>query len=411
MNKTEKKALAPLRVLDLTHYIAGPYCTKLLAGFGADVIKIERPGRGDKIRSMGPFYEQEQGLENSIPFLWLNTGKKSITLNLKKDEGIQIFKRLLAGADVVVENFSPRVMPGLGLDYKTIKRINPNVVMTSISNFGQTGPYRDYKAEEIVTYAMSGLMYITGAEDKPPLTSGPAITQYTAGQSAYLATLMALYKRGGSKRDRGKRGRNNQGQHIDVSIQECAMDLRQLTIVDHLNLETDPKRNSDRHSFCPWQAYPCKDGYAVIVGSPSRNWHSFADIVGEPKLADKRYDRMEDRIKRRKEVEALFKPWLETHTRQEIYEAGMERSLAFGYVTELPEVYGLKQHKARQYFMDVEHPHVGKHRYCGAPFRPSETPWNLKRAPLLGEHNEWIYCESLGYSKEEIKKLAEEGVI
>jgi crotonobetainyl-CoA:carnitine CoA-transferase CaiB-like acyl-CoA transferase len=331
----------------------------------------------------------------------LNTGKKSITLNLKKEEGIRIFKRLLSDTDVVVENFSPRVMPGLGLGYEIIKQINKNIVMTSISNFGQTGPYRNYKAEEIVEYAMSGLMYITGAEDKPPLSSGPAVTQYVAGQSAYLATLMAVFKR----------GRNNQGQHVDVSIQECAMDLRELTIMDHLNLGTIPKRNSDRHSLCPWQSYPCKDGFAVIVGAPFRHWHSFADVASEPKLADRRFDRMQDRIKRRKEVETLFKPWLDTHTRQEIYDAGLSRSLAFGYVTNLPEVFSLKQHQARQYFAEVEHPVVGKHSYCGAPFRPSATPWNLKRAPLLGEHNESIYCDSLDYSKQELRKLAEEGVI
>lgn len=396
-----EQALSHLKVLDLTQYIAGPYCTKLMAGFGADVIKIERTHTGDKMRSMGPFFKNEPGLENSIPFLWLNTGKKSITLNLKTEKGIEIFKRLLLTADVVVENFPPGVMQRLGLSYENIRQIKESIIMTSISNFGQTGPYRDYEAEEIVEYAMSGLMYLTGDADKPPLAPGPAVTQYTAGQSAYLATLMALYKR----------GVNGKGQHIDVSIQECAMDLRELTLMDYLNLGTIPKRNSDRHHLCPWQSYPCKDGYATIVGAPMRRWRRVAEVTGEPKLADKKYDHVEGRIKHRDEVEALLKPWLDTHTRREIYEGGQERGLAFSYVTNLAEVFELPQHKAREYFVEIEHPIVGKHRYCGAPFRPSETPWRSQRAPLLGEHNESIYCDTLGYSKEDLGSLAEGGII
>jgi len=385
MNEGNVRALSHLKILDLTHYIAGPYCTKLMAGFGAEVIKIERPPSGDKMRSMGPFCRGERGLEKSIPFLWLNTGKKSITLNLKMEKGVDIFKRLVGEADAVIENFSPRVMPGLGLGYESIRTINPDIVMTSISNFGQTGPYRDFKAEEIVMYAMSGLMFLTGAEDRPPLVSGPAITQYTAGQNAYVATLMALYQR-----DKNAESGNGHGQRIDVSIQECAMDLRELSIMEHLNLGTVPKRNSDRHALCPWQSYPCKDGYAVVVGAPMRRWHAFADVVEEPRLKEKRFDRMKDRVERRDEVEALFKPWLEKHTRTEIFAAGQRHGLAFGYVATLPEVLGSAQHRARQYFETVEHPEVGKHRYCGAPFRPSKTPWQAKRARKKGLYDEYL---------------------
>ncbi|MGD9347776.1 MAG: CoA transferase, partial [Candidatus Aminicenantes bacterium] len=255
MTKQNIQALSHLKILDLTHYIAGPYCTKLMAGFGAEVIKVERPPSGDKMRAMGPFFKGEKGLEKSIPFLWLNTGKKSVTLNLKTGRGVDIFKRLVREADAVIENFSPRVMPGLGLGFESIRTINPDIVMTSISNFGQTGPYRDFRAEEIVMYAMSGLMSLTGAEERPPLVSGPVITQYTAGQNAYVATLMALYQRNGIKKGRDDRKQNGEGQHIDVSIQECTMDLRELSIIEHLNLGVVPKRNSDRHALCPWQSY------------------------------------------------------------------------------------------------------------------------------------------------------------
>ena len=158
MNQT---ALSGIRVIDLTHYTAGPYCTKLMSGFGAEVIKVERPGTGDPMRSVGPFSHNRENIETSVPFLWLNTGKKSVTLDLKKEKGLRMLKELIGVADVLVENFSPGVMPRLGLDYTAVKKINPGIVMTSISNFGQTGPYKDFTADEITLNALSGGMAVT----------------------------------------------------------------------------------------------------------------------------------------------------------------------------------------------------------------------------------------------------------
>ena len=159
-------ALSGYKVLDVTHFIAGPYCTRLLAGYGAEVIKVEKPGSGDGSRRLGPFVGDDPHIEKSAQFLYLNTGKKSITLDLKTPAGVKIFKRLVKDADILVENFEPRVMSSLGLGYDTLSEINPKLVMTSISNFGQTGPYRDYKAAEIVEYALSGLMKMTGEPDR-----------------------------------------------------------------------------------------------------------------------------------------------------------------------------------------------------------------------------------------------------
>lgn len=396
-----EQALSHLRVLDLTHYIAGPYCTKLMAGFGANVIKIERPHNGDKVRSVGPFFQEPPDLETSIPFLWLNTGKKSITLNLKSETGREIFKKLAHQADVVVENFSPRVMPGLGLSYEVLQDMNPRLVMTSISNFGQTGPYRDYQADEIVEYALSGLMYLTGDPAKPPLAAGPAISQYCAGMHAYIATLLALYQ-----------GRaSGSGQYIDVSIQECAMDNIEISLVEYLHEGKIAKRTDDRHPLVPWQLYPCEDGYAAVIGGPVRHWKRAADLFEEPRLLDKKYEHMAGRVKYRDEVEALIQPWLSGHQKKDIYHAGQARHLAFGYLATLAEVFEASQHRAREFFVEIDHPVVGKHPYCGAPFRPLATPWQSARAPLLGEHNEAIYGELLGYSPEEIQQLTEEGVL
>jgi len=185
-------ALEGVSVLDLTHCIAGPYCTRLLAGFGADVLKVEPPG-GERGRRMAPFFRDESGPDASLPFAYLNSGKRSLTLNLKSGEGQDILRSLLSETDILVENFAPRVMPSLGLDYPTLKEIAPHLVMVSISNFGQTGPYRDYKATDIVEYALGGLMYIFGAYDREPLKHAFNQAQFKAGTDAASAALMALY--------------------------------------------------------------------------------------------------------------------------------------------------------------------------------------------------------------------------
>lgn len=394
------QALSPLRILDLTHYVAGPFCTKLMAGFGAEVIKIERSKTGDNLRSIGPFYDDDPGMERSIPFLWLNTGKKSITLNLKTETGKEIFEELVRVADIVIENFSPGVMERLGIGYEALREIKPDIIMTSISNFGQTGPYRDYKATEMVEYAMSGLMYITGKPDQPPLTAGPSITQYTAGQTAYLASLVALFKRGVT----------GNGEHIDISIQESAIENGELALTNHLNRGDMPKRTPD-HPFSPWQTYPCKDGYAIVIGAPMRRWHRVAKVVGEPKLTRRIFNRMGQRTRGRKKIEKLIAPWLETNSGRDIYHNGQAEGLAFGYVASLAEALQSPQHQTRGFFEEIEHPIVGKYQYSGAPFRPSETPWLSERAPLLGEHNEAVYSGIMDYSKENLNSLVDGGII
>lgn len=396
-----EKALSHLTVLDLTHYLAGPYSTKLMAGFGANVIKIEKPITGDRMRRTGPFFRDKEGPERSIPFLWLNTGKRSVTLNLKTESGRVMFKKLVRLADVVVENFSPRIMPSWGLGYNALCDINPRVVMTSISNFGQTGPYKDYVAEEIVEYALSGLMYLTGDPEKPPLCCGPAMAQYTSGMQAYIATLMAIFQRAAT----GK------GQFIDVSIHECALDNAEVCLVEYLHLGKIAKRTGDEHTLVPWKLYPCQDGFAAVIGGPIRKWFHGAELFEEPRLLDQKYRHIGDRMSRRDEVNALIQPWLERNEKKEIYRVGQERGLAFGYLAGAYDILNSPQHEARSYFVEIDHPAVGKHKYCGAPFRPSETPWHSARAPLLGEHNQEIYGELLGYSHTEIRRLNKEGVI
>ena len=207
-----EQALSDVKVLDLTWHIAGPYCTKLLADYGAEVIKVEKPEEGDPTRRMAPFFKDDPHPEKSGLFLHLNTNKKGITLDLKSATGKKIIKELVSKVDILVESFSPRVMPSLGLDYQTLEQINPKLVMVSISNFGQSGPYRDFKASEIVEYAMGGEMYSTGIADREPLKLGGNVTQYQAGTVAAVATVGALY----AAEFQGT------GQHVDVSIMETS---------------------------------------------------------------------------------------------------------------------------------------------------------------------------------------------
>jgi len=379
-------ALSDIRVVDFTHYTAGPYCTKLLAGFGAEVIKVERPQTGDAMRSCGPFMQNaKDDLETSIPFLWLNTGKKSVTLDLKTETGRQMAKELIRGADVLVENFSPGVMQRLGLDYQAVQDINPGIIMTSISNFGQSGPYKDYQADEITLNALSGGMSVTGDPDKEPLAAGPSLYQYTAGQHAYIGTLMALFQKG----DDGR------GQFVDVSIQESGLEHIEIALT--YNLQKGENRKRGGHMFVPWNTYDCQDGQAVVIAMPYRHWHRAAEIFNDPALFDKKYDHLPERIKNRDEYEARLRPCVKALRKKDLFHAGQKRGLAFGYIASLEEAARSPQHQDRNFFTELHHPRAGSHPCCNAPFQMSATPWTTLRSPLLGEHNADIYQGLLGH--------------
>ena len=392
-------ALSGVTVVDLTHHKAGPYCTKLMAGFGADVIKVERPGAGDPLRQMGPFYEGQEGLERSIPFHWLNTGKRSLTLDLKKERGREVLLDLVRKADVLVENFMPGVMRRLGLSYETLRDVNPGLIMTSISNFGQDGPYRDYEADEITAYALSGAMFLTGDPTRAPLSSGPDLAQYTGGMWAYILTLAELVQR------------EDEGRHIDLSILESAVDNIEIALIEHLHDGKLPCRKNDRHPMVPWELYSCADGEVAVIGGPYRHWLRAATLFEEPRLFEEKFATAMGRIENRADFEPLLQPWLDRHEKEEIFHEGQKRHLAFGYLASLEEARQIPQHEARGFFVDVDHPVVGEQGYCGAPFQLSETPWRSLRCPMLGEQSSGILMEVLEYSEEAVGRLREERVI
>lgn len=389
MNAT---ALRDLKVIDLTQHIAGPYCTKLLADYGADVIKVERPGGGDPARRMGPFPGHEPHPEKSGIFLYLNTNKRGVTLDLKSDGGRAALLDMVRDADVLVESYSPRVMPSLGLDYQALTRVNPNLIMTSVSNFGQNGRYRDYLATELVHYALCGMAYITGGYHREPVKHGYNQAQYLGGVAAASGTVAALLGlwRGG------------RGQQVDVSILECVCSTLFTTLNDYTYAGMVSRRQPSQGSSLRYPA-PTKEGYILPTPGVMGDWETYAEMTGVPELHDPKFATPAGRQLHSDEVDDLLKAkWLEK-TAEEWFHHAQEWRFPFSPVQTMADISSSPQLQKRGYFVEFPHPAVGTLRYPGAPFRMSETPRRQNRpAPKLGEHNREVFGE-LGYEGGEVE--------
>ncbi len=401
-----EQALSDVKVLDLTHYIAGPYCTKLLADYGADVVKIERPGTGDPARRMGPFPNDEPHSEKSGLFLHLNTNKRGITLNLKTEMGKQILKQLVKDVDILVENFSPRVMQGLGLDYDALQKINPKLVMTSISNFGQTGPYRDYKASEIILYGMGSEMYCTGVADREPVMLGPNITQYMAAGAASVATMGAFYAA----------RYQSIGNHVDMAIVEATSggtERRSTNLLAYQYTgETNPRMLAIDVGY-PLGTYPCRDGYTNIMGG-LQYWDRVVKMLGSPEaLKDPKWKAptAQSNPELMEEFNAIYYPWLMEHTKKECVEIAQAAGAPCTPVQTMEDVVNDPHFNTRDFFTEIDHPATGKLKYPGRPVIMSQTPWQVARpSPMLGQHNGEVYGE-IGYTAEDLVKLRQQGII
>ncbi|MDA0770596.1 MAG: CoA transferase [Chloroflexi bacterium] len=400
----DRRALAGVKVLDLTHHVAGPYCTKLLADFGAEVTKVERPGVGDPARGMAPFPNDEPHPDTSLLFAYLNTSKRGITLDLKSPTGRGLLERLVADADMVVENFSPRVMPGFGLDYESLQRINPELIYVSISNFGQTGPYRDYKATDIVEYALGGLMYILGSHDREPLKHALRQTQFKAGTNAATAALIAYFHR----------LTTGDGQHVDVSIHEAVASALRDTASLFSYIGAIRQRQNTYSGDMPRSPMPAKDGYIVPIHfGGAVDWDDPSDFLGEPDLKREDFSTPERRLEHAKELhEALERGFGRWNKYDLFQEAHKRRGSIYGVVQSPAEVVDSEQYRHRGYFTEIDHPVIGPATYPGAPFRMSGTPWEAScPAPMLGQDNQRIYREKLGLSKDELMVLRASGVV
>lgn len=394
--------LAGIRVLDLSHYVAGPYCTKLLAEWGAEVIKVERPGTGDPARRIGPFYQDVPNPEASGLFLYLNTGKKSVTLNLKSEQGKEVIKRLAQDCDVLVENFSPGVMERLGLDYLTLEQVNPRLVMTSISNFGRSGPYRDYKATDMVSFALGGLMSHVGDPDRPPTKLPGPWTQYTAGLHAFSGTLVSLLAR----------DMTGQGQQVEVSIFEVVAAHTYTGYVQYTYMGGHTPRvgNSSPQAGGRSRLHPTKDG--GLIGVALAPWENLVELLGMPELlTDPRFGTREARLEHGQELDGYVSAFTKERTKEELFQAAQANRLTWAPVNTIEDLFQSPQLTSRGFFKEIAHPATGPIRYPGSPVRLGDTPMRYEGAPLLGEHNAAVYTGLLGYAEEELAQLREAGVV
>ncbi len=402
-----EQALSGIKVLDLTWYIAGPYCTKMFADYGADVLKIEKPPEGDPARRIGPFLNDDPHPEKSLLFSHLNLNKRGITLNLKTATGKKIFKELVKDADILVESFSPGVMERLGLDYETLKAINPKLVMTSISNFGQWGPYRDFKVSEIVISGMGKDMYSCGIEGREPTKLGGNCEQYQAGHMAALATIAAYWFC----------ELEGVGQYIDCSIQEMLStdtDHRSYNLLawaysgeGHL-VRRDVRRTPS--DITPTGVYPCKDGFVRVAGG-IMFWDRFIKLF--PEFGEKyKWPFDVQNLDYKGDVDAVWYEWCAQRTRREIMETCQEVKYFATSIQTPMDVISDPQFVSRGFWVEVEHPVTGKQLYPGDPCKTYEGLWRVRMpAPLLGQHNVEVYCDKLGYTREDLVKLREAGII
>ena len=387
------QSLSGLKVLDLSWYIAGPFCTKLLSDYGAEVIKVEKPRDGDPARGIGPFLGDDLHPEKSILFSNLNLNKKSILLDLKKDSDKELFKELVKDTDILVENFSPGVMARIGLDYDTLKNINSRLIMTSISNFGKTGPYRDFKVSELVLNGIGADMYSCGIPGRFPLKKGGNCLQYQVGHMAAVATLAAYWARLNS----------GIGQHIDISMQEVLAsdtDHKMSNLLSWaysgMGFTTSAMGRSDPreivNNIIPAGVYPCKDGFVRAQGEVFW-WDRFIRLFPEFQKLKWPEDILDvDTYKG--EVDAVWYEWCRERTKREIMEA-CQCVKHFVMAINTPKDCIADPHlNKRGFWIEVEHPVTGKQLYPGDPLHAENSPWRIRKpAPLLGQHNNEILTE------------------
>ena len=390
-----------IRVLELGGGISSPFCAKLLADYGADVIKIERPDIGDETRRSGPFVGDDPNPDKSIPFLYLNTNKRGITLNLASSSGKSILTALLGRVDVVVSNVSPTEATYLGVNYAALSEIKPDLIVTSITPFGQTGPYRDFEATDIVTYAFSGLMYHSGDSDREPLRHALEQSHYVGGVNGGMATLTAVFHR----------LTTGQGQHVDVSLMEC-LASHLVQAVPYYNYKGAVKGRRPVRGAGFEELMPAKDGYVIPSVQGSQPWSVIADLIGLQELQDERYVSASGRVEHGEELKLLLEKGLAKWDRKPLFQASGERRLVFGMAQDAGDLFECPQLRCRDFFVEVDHPVVGKAEYAGMGPSLSSMDFEVRcPAPLLGQHNREILGDELGYTLQDLAQFRSSGVI
>jgi CoA:oxalate CoA-transferase len=402
VNASDKPSvLSGVRVLDFGHYIAAPIMTRMMADMGAEIIKIELAPRGDLTR-LYPYFKAGQ----SGGYIQHNRGKQSVCLDLKKPEALEIVNGLVPQVDVVIENFSPGTLAKYGFGYEALKKLNPHLIMCSISGYGQDGPYANRPGNDTVAQAMSGLMHLTGDPQGSPTYVGIYIADENAGIHGLAAVCAALYYR----------EKTGIGQHIDLSLIECLFHFHDTAI--QFYVLSDGKLNPTRfgahhYAIAPCGIFTARDGY-VVIAVLVHQWEVFAQAIGKPELlTDPRFATGGARVENRFALVKIIEEWLQSFSTRDEPLAILENvRILSAPVLDIAQAINHPQMKARGAMQDVPHPGIGPVALPKSPFHFSETTVEIRsRAPLLGEHNESVLARCLGYSTEKIASLTQGGVL
>jgi len=393
------QALSGIRVVDLTNNQAGPSCGQMLAWLGADVIKVEEPGRGDIARHT----LKDRPDADSLFYLSFNANKRSLPLDLKHPRGKEVLRRLLATADVLLENFGPGALDRLGFGYAAAKALNSRLVYASIKGFGSYGPYAHYKSYEPIAQAMGGAMSVTGVPDGPPTYMWPSIGDSGTGMHCVIGILAALMQRHAT----------GEGQQVEVSMQDAVLNLIRVSLRDHQRLGKSMERTGNQlGAGVPGTTYRCRGGGPndyVFIFAQQQMWHPLLRAMGrEDLIGDPRYETADARWRNKTEVDALVEGWTSERSKHEVMKVLAGAGVPCGAVLDTGEVLEDPHLRARDMIVELDHPVRGRHVTVGNPIKLSASPAHITRAPLLGEHRRQVLAE-LGYTDAEIAALEGDG--
>lgn len=399
------KALSGIRVIDLTQWEAGTSFTQALAWLGADVIKVESPGRGDPGRAA----TRDKPDMDSPYFLILNSSKRGITLNLKTEKGKEIFFDLVRNADVVAENQGPGTLERLGLGYDVLSEINPRIILGRVKGFGTWGPYSGYKSFDMIAQATGGSYATNGEPDGPPMPNGTSFGDIGTGYHAALGVTAALLQR----------ERTGKGQVVEVAMQDSVFNFSRVAMMWYYhNPDAVLRKGNDGWGAAPSRMYRCKPGglddycYVYATESISDSWNSLLKVMGrEDLIGDERYATAELRFQRKEEVDALVENWTMQHTKYEVMNTLASQGVVAGAVLNAKDLFSDPHIEARGMAVTMEHPQRGEWKMIGSPIKLSDSPTEVTAAPLLGQHTAEVLNEILGYSEEQVQALEMEGVV
>mgnify|MGYP001103123037 CR=1 FL=1 len=391
------KPLEGIRIIDLGRFVSAPFCGMLLADLGAEVIKVEKPVSGEDSRGVGPFLNGE-----SLYVPTFNRNKKGVTIQTRKEEGIQLLKELIQSADVLLENYRPGTLEKMGLGYETIKELNPRIIVASISGFGQTGPDAMRPAFDPIAQAVGGLYAITGTEESGPLGAGTVIVDLTTGLYTAYAILAAVIQR----------EQTGKGQYIDIAMVDCMVSMLHIYVPDFAANGTVPRRHGNRDPLsAPADCYQTVDGYIVMHAGEDKAYEKLQRLIDDARLADPKFNSHQGRVENQEELEEYIRDWFKVRTTDEAERALLESGIMAARVYDIPHIFASEQIKQREMLVEMDVPNAGTCIFQGNPIHMSDLRISYQRAPMVGEHNQEVFGTLLKKEAATLQILKEEGII